>query len=138
MFLSLSCSTMQLFAMVVLLPFLCRFHHASLKSYEIGLLISASTIGELVAVKFTEPAVAKLGTKWSLQLGFVFMIATSYAFWTVSYIKNDMDFATLAFLTRFLNGIGSGVLRSVVLIARAQGIRRNHVVQAEDHFRVHL
>lgn len=119
MTLSLACSTMQLFAMVILLPFLVRFHHAQINSFEVGILIAACTVGELVACRFTEPVVSYLGTKWSLQLGFVFMIATSYAFWSISYIKNDMDFAMYAFIARMLNGIGSGLLRSVILIARA-------------------
>ena len=49
------------------------------------------------------------------------MLATSYAFWFISYTKNDMDFAMYAFLCRFFNGVGCGLLRSVILIARAQG-----------------
>jgi len=65
------------------------------------------------------------------------MIGTSYSFWSVSYVKNDMDFAVLAFLSRFFNGIGSGMLRSVILIAKAQGMKQS-ALQAEDHFRFHL
>ena len=65
------------------------------------------------------------------------MVATSYAFWSVAYTKNDMDFAMYAFLCRFGNGIGCGLLRSVILIAKAQG-RKYTELQAEDHFRWHL
>ena len=93
LFISLACSTMQLFAMVILLPFLCRFHHDSITSSEIGILISACTMGEILASRFTEPSVSRYGTKASLQIGWIVMLATSYAFWSLSYAKNDTDFA---------------------------------------------
>ena len=93
LFFSLSCSTMQLFAMVILLPFMCRFHHNSLTSFEIGILISSCTMGEILASRFTEPSVSRYGTKTSLQIGWILMLATSYAFWSLSYTKNDIDFA---------------------------------------------
>ena len=80
-------------------------------SLEIGLLISAATAGDLVAYRYSEPCISKFGIKWSLQLGFLMQIATSYAFWQVSYVQNDSDFATLAFLSRFGHGLGGGLLR---------------------------
>ena len=111
LFITLASSTMQTFAMVVLIPSLCRYHHEAMTSLEIGLLIAAATAGDLVAYRYSEPCISKFGIKWSLHLGFLAQIATSYAFWQVSFIENDSDFATLAFLARFGYGLGGGLLR---------------------------
>ena len=111
---------MQHFAMIILIPFICTYDHPMIKSYEIGILLASATAGELIASRFTEPAISKLGTKWSIQLGFMFMVVASFAFWLVTYTPNDSEFMAFAFLSRFLFGFGSGLLRSVIMIARAQ------------------
>jgi len=103
-------------------------------SLEIGLLISAATTGDLVAYRYSEPCISKFGIKWSLQLGFLMQIATSYAFWQVSFTQNDSDFATLAFLSRFGHGLGGGLLRQVCLIAHASN-EKYRDINPEDHFR---
>ena len=66
LFMTLASSTMQHFAMVILIPSLCKYHHENLTSLEIGVLISAATAGELVAYRYTEPCISKFGIKWSL------------------------------------------------------------------------
>lgn len=71
--------------MVILIPILCHFHHAGLTSLEIGMLIAAATAGEMMAYRYTEPCISQFGIKWSLQLGFLLQISTSYAFWHFSY-----------------------------------------------------
>ena len=134
LFITLASSTMQTFAMVILIPSLCRNHHEVMTSLEIGLLISAATAGDLVAYRYSEPCISKFGIKWSLQLGFLMQIATSYAFWQVSFVQNDSDFATLAFLSRFGHGLGGGLLRQVCLIAHASS-EKYRDFNPEDHFR---
>ena len=57
LFLALASSTMQHFAMVILIPFLCSYDHVEIKSYEIGILLAAATGGELIAARFTEPSI---------------------------------------------------------------------------------
>ena len=97
--------------MIILIPILCKYHHPSLTSLEIGILLSSTTAGELVAYRYTEPCISNFGIKWSLQLGFLLQIATSYAFWYVTFIKNASDFVVLAFLIRLCHGMGGGILR---------------------------
>ena len=120
LFLALASSTMQHFAMVILIPFMATYDHADVKSFEIGILIGAAWAGSMIAGRFTEPAISKMGTKWAMQLAFLFMCASSFAFWLVTSIVNDSEFMAFTFLSRFLFGIGSGLLRSVIIIARAQ------------------
>jgi len=110
---------MQHFAMVILIPFMCHYEHSYVKSYEIAILLAASWAGQLIATRFTEPAISKLGTKWAIQLAFIFMVAASFSFWLTSTIVNDSSFTALAFLSRFTFGFGAGLLRSVIIIARA-------------------
>lgn len=105
--------------MIVLIPFLCTYDHPLIQSYEIGILLASATAGELMASRFTEPSISKIGTKWSIQLGFMFMVVASFAFWMGTYVVNDSDFMAFAFMSRFLFGFGSGILRSVIMIARA-------------------
>lgn len=57
---------MQTFAMIILIPFICNYDHTEIKSYEIGVLLAASVSGELIASRFTEPSISRLGTKWSI------------------------------------------------------------------------
>ena len=71
LFITLASSTLQTFAMVILIPSLCRNYHEVMTSLEIGLLISAATAGDLVAYRYSEPCISKFGIKWSLQLGFL-------------------------------------------------------------------
>jgi len=86
LFLTLASATLSQFAFVILIPFLCRDYHESLKSHEIGMLVVALTAGELLAYRYTEPCISNFGIRWSLQLGFLFQITTGYAFWYVSFI----------------------------------------------------
>ena len=71
LFMALVCSTLQYFAMVILIPIMCSLHYTSLTSVEIGILIIAATAGELASHRYTEPFIDKFGIKWSLQLGFI-------------------------------------------------------------------
>lgn len=66
LFVALASSTMQHFAMVILIPFMSKYDHAEVKSYEIGILIAASWAGQLIATRFTEPSISKLGTRWAI------------------------------------------------------------------------
>lgn len=111
LFLALASSTMQHFAMVILIPFICAYEHEQMKSVEIAILLASSTAGELVSSRFTEPSVSKIGSKWSIQLGFFFMLVSSFAFWLVTRIRNDSEFMALGFLVRFIYGFGVGMLR---------------------------
>ena len=138
LFVALASSTMQQFAMVILLPFLCAEHHQDMPSYEVGILLAASIAGELMANKFTEPAISRIGTKWSIQLGFVLMVVSSYGFWGVSFERNDSQFISGAFLCRVAHGLGAGLLRTVIMIARAQGKTGNRDLQAQDYMKWHL
>ena len=84
-------------------------------------MLAAATAGELAANRVLEPSISKFGTKWSIQLGFLSMVASSFAFWlVVAKVKNDSEFLTYAFMSRFAFGAGAGLLRMVILIARAQ------------------
>ena len=138
LFIALASSTMQHFAMVILIPFICTYDHALIKSYEIGILLAAAMAGELIASRFTEPSISKLGTKWSLQLGFLAMVTSSFGFWGVTHLGNDSDFMTLGFLARFVYGLGVGLLRSVIIIARAQSKKGKKELQARDYFKWHM
>ena len=123
LFLALATSTMQHFAMVILIPFICTYNDSfksTIKSYEIGIILATATAGELTANRLLEPCVSKLGTKWSIQLSFLLMTASSFAFWrVVAKVKNDSEVLMFAFVIRFAFGVGSGLLRSVLMIARA-------------------
>ena len=134
LFLTLASATLSQFAFVILLPILCRSHHESLKSHEIGMLIVALTAGELLAYRYTEPCISNFGIRWSLQLGFLFQISTGYAFWYVSFIQSDFDFLVYAFFSRLLHGVGGGLMKSVCLLAHASGEYYKEDLP-EDHFR---
>ena len=123
LFLSLASSTMQHFAMVIIIPFTCFYEHNQVKSYEIGILIAASWAGHLIASGFTELSISKLGTRWAIQLSFIFMMVASFALWLVVGISNDSEFTAFAFLCRFTFGFGAGLLRSVIIVARAQSFK---------------
>jgi len=71
LFLTLASSTMQLFAMVILIPSLCKYFHSNMTSFEVGLIMAAATAGELGSYRYTEQMISKVGIKWSLQLGFI-------------------------------------------------------------------
>ena len=81
--------------------------------------MASATAGELIASRFTEPSISKYGTKWSIQVSYLFMIISSFAFWLATYNENASDFMTMGFVFRFLFGFGAGLLRSVITIARA-------------------
>mmetsp|Transcript_10548 Transcript_10548/g.12490 ORF Transcript_10548/g.12490 Transcript_10548/m.12490 type:complete len:121 (+) Transcript_10548:558-920(+) len=66
------------------------------------------------------------------------MVAASFAFWLVTSVVNDSEFMAFMFLSRFLFGFGSGLLRSVIIIARAQSKKGQKDVQARDYFRWHM
>ena len=66
LFIALACSTMQHFAMIILIPFICAFEHSEIKSYEIGIIMVSSTAGELISSRFTEPSISKIGSKWAI------------------------------------------------------------------------
>ena len=119
LFVAIACSTMQQFAMVILIPFLCSYDHGAITSYEIGILLAASTAGELYIRRYIEPSISRLGTKWSIQLGFFLMIVASFSFWGASYLVNDEKFMFWTFVCRFCFGAGAGLLRSVIMVARA-------------------
>lgn len=138
LFLALASSTMQTFAMIILIPFICFYDHTEIKSYEIGILLAASVSGELIASRFTEPSISRLGTKWSIQLAFLFIVAASFAFWLVTHLTNDSDFMALGLLTRFVYGFGAGLIRSVIIIARAQSKKGKKELQAKDYFKWHM
>ena len=139
LFLALATSTMQHFAMVILIPFICTYSDSfksTIKSYEIGIILATATAGELTANRLLEPCISKLGTKWSIQLSFLLMTASSFAFWqVVAKIKNDSEFLVFAFVIRFAFGVGSGLLRSVLMIARAQSKKGMRDLQATDYFK---
>jgi len=137
-FLALASSTMQHFAMVILIPFLCAYEHKEVKSYEIGVLIAAAWAGSLIASRFTEPTISKMGTKWAIQLAFLFMMSASLAFWFITGVVNDSEFTAGAFFSRFTFGFGAGLLRSVLIVARAQSKKGQKDVQARDYFTWHM
>ena len=66
------------------------------------------------------------------------MVVASFAFWIVAYTPNDSEFMSFAFLSRFLFGFGSGLLRSVIMIARAQSKKGKKNLQARDYLKWHL
>ena len=68
----------------------------------------------------------------------MFMVVASFAFWMVTYQTNDSDFMAFAFLSRFLFGFGAGLLRSVIMIARAQSKKGRKNLQARDFVKWHL
>jgi len=86
-----------------------------------GIIIAAQTAGSLMAYKYTEPLISKLGIKWSLQFGFLTLIVSSFAFWLATFIENDARFASMAYLSRLGAGFGSGILNAVCLIVRVSG-----------------
>ena len=135
LFIALASATMQHYAMIILIPFMCTHDHSSIQSYEIGILIAAATAGELISRRFTEPSISKLGTRYAIQLGFFLMVVGSFAFWLVSYITNDSNFTSLAFLARFIFGCGSGLLRSIVIVAHALSKKSDQTMQAKDYLR---
>jgi hypothetical protein len=49
------------------------------------------------------------------------LIAGSFAFWLDTFIDNDSNFATAAFLSRFASGFGSGLLNYVCLLVHVSG-----------------
>ena len=82
-------------------------------------MLASATAGEIIASRFTEPSISRIGTKWSIQVSFLFMVTASFAFWLVTYLHNDSEFMAFAFLSRIVYGFGAGLLRSVIMIARA-------------------
>lgn len=90
-----------------------------------------------MAYRNTEPVVHKFGIKWSLQLGFAILVASSYGFWLSTKVKNDANFATCAFLSRFAAGFGSGLLNAVCLLVRVSGGEFQDT-EPDSHFRWHL
>lgn len=66
------------------------------------------------------------------------MCASSFAFWFITSIVNDSDFIAFAFLTRFMYGVGAGLSRSVIIVARAQSKKDQQDVQARDYFKWHM
>ena len=67
LFIALASSTMQHFAMVILIPFICTYdYNDKIESFEIGILLTAATAGELMANRFMEPSISRIGTKWSI------------------------------------------------------------------------
>ena len=133
LFIAMVCSTLQYFAMVVLIPQMCSEKYRSLTNAEVGILLVTSTSGELVSNRYTEVLIDKLGIRWSLHVGFLLQVTASYVFWQVSYLDNDQDFLVLGFLTKMVHGIGTGTLKSVCLVARASN-REYKYHTHEDHF----
>ena len=111
--------------------------HSSITAFEMAIIITAHTAGFLVAYRNTEPFISKLGIKWSLQLGFLILIAASYAFWATTYIQNDSQFSTIAFISRFATGFGSGLLNAVCLIVRVSGHQYSDTTP-DNHFKWHM
>jgi len=66
------------------------------------------------------------------------MVVSSFAFWFVTHIHNDSEFMALGLISRFVYGFGVGLLRSVIIIARAQSKKGKKDLQARDYFKWHL
>lgn len=68
----------------------------------------------------------------------MFMMSASLAFYLITGVVNDSDFTSGAFLSRFVFGFGAGLLRSVLIVARAQSKQGQKDVQARDYFKWHM
>jgi Na+/melibiose symporter-like transporter len=73
----------------------------------------------LISFKLIEPAIRWFGLKNAINLGFLILTLANLALWlSVLQIDNSSDFATLVFVSRFISGIGSGMIDSACLISR--------------------
>jgi len=66
------------------------------------------------------------------------MVSASFAFWMITSVINDSDFAAFTFFSRFTFGFGAGLLRSVLLVSRAQSNKGRRDVQARDYLKWNL
>ena len=57
LFLALATSTMQYFAVVILLPMQSLVNHSSITGFEMGTIIASQTAGSLVAYRNIEPLI---------------------------------------------------------------------------------
>ena len=86
-------------------------------------MLTGQTCGMLVSFKFIEQALNFIGLNASINLGFLMLTSANFALWiTVDRIINSSDFATLVFLSRFLSGLGSGLIDSACLISQTNQI----------------
>jgi hypothetical protein len=58
LFLALATSTLQYFAVVILLPIQALVTHSSITAFEMAMIIASHTAGSLVAYRNTEPIIS--------------------------------------------------------------------------------
>lgn len=66
------------------------------------------------------------------------MVVASFAFWMITGVVNDSSFMAFLFVNRFMFGLGAGLLRSVIIVARAQSMKGQKDVQPRDYFKWHM
>ena len=88
-------------------------------SYEIGVILTGSTCGVMVAHKMFEPAISRFGLNFVTHAGFVFLVSANFAlYFCISKITNNSVFSTCVFLSRLVSGFGSGLIDASCLISR--------------------
>ncbi len=116
---ALATSTIHYYVCVILLPVLVLAKYSSLTGFELGVMFTGQTCGTMLTYKFIEPAVRTFGLNKVINLGFFILVAANFMLYiSVLLIVNSSDFSTAVFLTRFVSGIGCGLIDSSCLISR--------------------
>lgn len=112
-------ATLHYYVCVIMLPIIASESYSSITTYELGVMMTGHTSGVLISYKIFEPLIRIFGVNSVLNIGFTILVLANFALWLcVIYIENSSDFAAIVFLSRFIGGVGSGLIDTSCLISR--------------------
>lgn len=72
---------MHFFAIVILLPYVNEVMGAALSEFEMAVVICAPTSGIILAYKWADTTTERLGTRMTLNFGFLVVLSASIGLW---------------------------------------------------------
>lgn len=111
------------------LPNVMRIEHPSINEVMFGVMLSMYNVARLL---FSVPIGATnnfVGRKNYILIGFAFLITSTAGFGVIKYIEHDQLYYWIAFLLRFMQGIGGTCLQvtSFSIVLREYGPKTKQI-----------
>ena len=112
-------ATLHYYVCVIMLPIIASESYSSITTFELGVMMTGHTSGVLISYKVFEPLIRLFGVNSVLNIGFTILVLANFGLWLcVIYVENSSDFAFIVFVSRFVGGVGSGLIDTSCLISR--------------------
>jgi MFS family permease len=108
------------------LPAEMRQSHPNLGVEIFGVILSMYNVARLIFSVPIGSTISKVGKKNYILIGFVCLIISTMGFASLHYVVHDLLYVVLAFLFRFLQGVGGTILQVVcyAIILKEYGAKK--------------